>query len=102
MIVLCPPSFVCPVNHQQVLMLIKEGARKRHPLSRPFGLSCASRSCRDVEKLASLRQFQRLFPPTAVMLSVKEWVFKKIFCHLKPIITLPNFEKIDGNSARTV
>jgi len=47
-----------------------------------------------------LRQFQRLFPPTAVMLSVKEWVLKKDFV-IQPIITLPSFEKMDENSAAT-
>jgi hypothetical protein len=35
------------------------------------------------------------------MLSVKEWVLKKGFI-FQPIITLPNFEKMGGNSARTV
>jgi len=56
------------------------------------------------KKLATLKQFLRQIPPTAPMLSVKEWGLKKhnMSCLLMPIITLPHFLKIDGNSARTV
>jgi hypothetical protein len=65
-----PPSFTC----------LKEGARKGHPLSRPpvaENLPFSLMSGRKKTRLR-LKQFLRLFPPTAAMLSVKEWVLEKM------------------------
>jgi len=60
-----------------LLLVQKKEQEKDTRLSRPFGLSYASRCCRDLKKLATLKQFLSLFPPTALMLSVKEWVIEK-------------------------
>ena len=47
---------------------------KRAPrLSRPFGLPCASRCCRDAGNSASPQTCQRPFSATPVMLSWTEW-----------------------------
>jgi len=73
--------FLININCFYLLLLCaqKKKQEKGTRLSRPAfsEIPCASRCCRDAEKLVrlkrGLRQFQRLFPTTTAMLSVKEW-----------------------------